>query len=62
MYYWTHSEPVMQQMEIIPGKLSTAWPPPESETTGDKNWYTEVGKNIQYHVGYGDDLDPQGSK
>lgn len=28
MYYWTHSEPILQQLELIPGKLSPeVWPP-----------------------------------
>ena len=35
MYYWAHSEPILQTLEIIPAKLSTPLWPPENFEQGN---------------------------
>ena len=37
MYCWAHSEPIIQQLDTLPGKLSLeSWPPLQALLEGDK--------------------------
>ena len=37
MYFWSHTQPILQQLEILPGKLEVqAWPPAKEEEEGEE--------------------------
>ena len=47
MYYWAHSEPIMQNLDFLPGKLSfESWPPPrQDDEDGDKTADEKPGQS-----------------
>ena len=49
MYYWAHSEPILQTLEILPRKITqVSWPPLKSEDDAefekDKNKLVDEGE------------------
>lgn len=44
MYFWAHSQPILQQLDILPGRLNPVWPPVRPDSDGTEEEGADTSK------------------